>query len=155
MVTGIRLDFLFLLAYPTFTVGIALLLASRRAHRWLVPTVVVLAVAMAVADALENRELLALAGTVSAADMRAPLARLRIFTLVKWYALFGAAGLLAVFVWREPGWWRWTAPLFGLAALCGLASLAHLPAIEWGIAPLGVAWMLTYVRAFGRPASVG
>jgi len=44
-----------------------------------------------------------------------------------------------VLVWRQRGWWRWRL-FFGVGALLGLASLVHLPAIEWGIAPLGVAW---------------
>ncbi len=39
------------------------------------------------------------------------------------------------------------AVFFGAAALCGLASLVHLPAIEYGSWALAVAWMMTYVRA--------
>src|SRR6266850_2276979 len=150
MVAGTRLDFLFLVAYPAFTAGIALWLVARGAPRWLGTVTIALAVAMAVGDALENLELLRLARTLEPAAMTPALARLRVFTLLKWWAIYAAAGLLAVFAWRERGWWRWTAALFGLAAVCGLVSLAHRPAIEWGIAPLGLAWLATYVRSFAR-----
>jgi hypothetical protein len=151
MVAGTRLDFLFLVAYPAFTAGIALWLVARGAPRWLGTVTIALAVAMAVGDALENLELLRLARTLEPAMMTPALARLRVFTLLKWWAIYAAAGLLAVFVWRERGWWRWTAAPFGLAAVCGLVSVAHRPAIEWGIAPLGLAWLATYVRSFARP----
>ena len=150
MVAGIRLDFLFLIAYPAFTVGIALWLVARGAPEWLGSATIALAVAMAVGDALENRELLHLAATLDPAAMTPGLARLRVFTLLKWWAIYAAAALLAVFVWRERGWWRWTAALFALAAVGGLVSVAHRPAIEWGIAPLGLAWLGTYVRSFSR-----
>jgi len=154
MTLGIRLDFLFLIAYPTFTVAIAMLLAARgAAPSALVAGVLGLALAMALGDALENRELLRLASMLDSAAMAPALIRLRVFTLVKWYALYAAAGVLAFPVWRQPDWWRWSAPLFALAAACGLASLVHLPAIEWGIAPLGAAWLMAYVRAFRRQST--
>ena len=145
------IDCLFLLAYPLLYVGIAFLLAAHgRLPRGMVTVVVVLAVAMAVGDALENQELLRLMRAVDPSRMGPALGRLRIFTLVKWYALYTASALVAVHVWGEAGWWRWSGVLFGLAALLGLAAIFHLPAIEWSVAPLGIAWMMTYVRAF-RP----
>jgi len=150
MVRGLWLDFLFLLAYPAFTAGIAFLLVARGAPPWLARVVVALAVVMALGDALENQELLRLTRTIDPAAMTPALGRLHLFTLAKWWAIYLAAGLLAVFVRRERGWWRWTAPLFGLAALCGIVSLAHPPAIEWGLLPLGLAWIGTYVRSFSR-----
>ena len=79
--------------------------------------------------------------------MNPALERLRIFTLVKWYALYAASGLVALYVLREPGWWRWSGVFFALAALLGLAAIVHLPAIEWSVVPLGVAWLMSYVRA--------
>jgi hypothetical protein len=148
MVAGTRLDFLFLVAYPAFTAAIALWLVTRGAPRRLAAVVIGLALVMAVGDALENRELLVLARTVDPDAMWPALARLRVFTLAKWWAIYLAAALLAVFVARERGWWRWAAVLFALAALCGAVSVAHRPAIEWGIAPLGLAWLATYVRAW-------
>jgi hypothetical protein len=148
MVAGTRLDFLFLVAYPAFTAAIALWLVARGAPRRLAAVVIGLAVVMALGDALENRELLVLARTVDPDAMWPALARLRVFTLAKWWAIYLAAGLLAVFVARERGWWRSAAVLFALAALCGAVSVAHRPAIEWGIAPLGLAWLATYVRAW-------
>jgi hypothetical protein len=145
------IDCLFLLAYPLIYVGIAFLLAAHgRLRRGTVTVVVVLAIAMAVGDALENQELLRLMREVDPTHMRPALARLRIFTLVKWYALYAASALVAVHVWREASWWRWSGVFFGLAVLLGLAAIFHLPAIEWSVAPLGIAWMMTYVRAF-RP----
>jgi hypothetical protein len=145
-----QLDFLFLLAYPLLYVGIALLLRAHGAPPWLVPVMVGLAVVMVVGDALENLELLQLMSAVDPASMRPALARLRVFTLAKWYALYAASGMAALFIWRERGWWRWSAPFFGLAGLLGLVSLVHLPAIEWSQAPIGVAWVMTYVRSFSR-----
>jgi hypothetical protein len=143
MVAGTRLDFLFLVAYPAFTAAIALWLVARGAPRRLAAVVIGLAVVMALGDAL-----LVLARTVDRDAMWPALARLRVFTLAKWWAIYLAAALLAVFVARERGWWRWAAVLFALAALCGAVSVAHRPAIEWGIAPLGLAWLATYVRAW-------
>jgi len=144
-------DCVFLLAYPLIYVGIAFLLAAHgRLRRRMVTVMIVLAVAMAVGDALENRELLGLMREVDPFRMGPALRRLRIFTLVKWYALYAASALVTVHVWREGGWWRWSAVFFGLAALLGLAAIFYLPAIEWSVAPLGIAWTMTYVRAF-RP----
>jgi hypothetical protein len=145
------IDFLFLLAYPCIYVGVALLLAAHGlAPRWLVGTLLGLAGVMALGDALENREMLALMRAVDPAAMGPGLARLRVFTLAKWHALFGASALVAASVWRERGWWRWSAVPFALAALVGFGSLVHLPAIEWSMAPIAVAWTMTYVRSFGR-----
>src|SRR4029453_4089426 len=135
--------------YPAFTAAIAFWRASPSVAR----VIAALAVVMAVGDALENREMLHLAGTVDPAAMGPALGRLRVFTLAKWWAIYLAAGLLAAATLRDRGWWRWTGALFGLAAACGLLSIAHLPAIEWGIAPLGLAWVLSYIRAFGRPTA--
>ena len=145
---GTRLDFLFLLAYPAFHVGIALLLGAHGAPRAAVAGLVALAAVMAVGDALENRELLRLMATTDPGAMAPALARLRCFTLAKWWALFVASGLIAILVAREPGWWRWSAPFFGLAALVGFASAAYLPAIEMSATPIAVAWAMTYARAF-------
>jgi hypothetical protein len=146
-----RIDFLFLVAYPCIYVGIAMLLAARgRAPRGVVAALITLAAAMAIGDALENREMLRLLAEVDASRMAPALARLRIFTLVKWYALYAASGVVAVYVRRESGWWRWSGAFFALAALLGLAAIVYLPAIEWSVVPLGVAWLMTWVRAF-RP----
>ena len=49
-------------------------------------------------------------------------------TLLKWYAVYAAS----------------------LAALLGVAAIVQLPAIEWGVLPLGIAWLMTFVRAFWR-----
>jgi hypothetical protein len=145
---GIWLDFLFLLVYPAFYVAIAMLLVARgNVPRLFAGALLVLPLAMCLGDALENRELLALADTPDASAMWPHLARLRVFTLFKWYALYAASGIIAILVWRQREWWRWSAPLFGVAALLGVASFVHLPAIEWGIAPLGLAWLMTYVWA--------
>ncbi len=148
------IDFLFLLSYPFVYVGIALLLeAHGLAPRWLVGTLLGLAAVMALGDALENREMLALMRGVDPVAMEPGLARLRVFTLAKWHALFGASALVAAAVWREQGWWRWSAVPFALAALVGFGSLVHLPAIEWSMAPMGVAWTMTYARSFRRQSA--
>jgi hypothetical protein len=145
------IDFLFLLAYPGIYVGIALLLAAHgRASRGMASVLIALAATMAIGDALENRELLRLMQEVDPSRMAPALARLRIFTLVKWYALYAASGLVAIYIGRETGWWRWSGVFFALAALLGLAAIVYLPAIEWSVVPLGVAWLMSYVRAFRR-----
>ena len=145
---GNRIDFLFMVAYPALYVGIALLLA---AHGRVTPVVVVLLIGaascMTIGDALENRELFALSAATEAQAMTGALMRLRVFTLLKWYAIYGASGLAAVYIWREAGWWRWSAVCFGVAALCGLTSTIYLPAIELGTVPLLIAWTMTYVRS--------
>ncbi|MBI3768711.1 MAG: hypothetical protein HY271_09485 [Deltaproteobacteria bacterium] len=146
---GNRIDFLFMIAYPALFVGIALLLESHGSFsRAATMIVVALAVLMAIGDALENRELLFLSGVNDGAAMLPSLARLRIVTHVKWYAIFAASGLLAAGAWRERGWWRWSAPFYALAALGGVASLAYLAAIEAGMNALALAWVMTYVRSW-------
>jgi hypothetical protein len=146
---GNRLDFLFMIAYPALFAGIALLLEAHGSVSPGVRTMVVgLAVLMAVGDALENRELLSLSGASDGAAMLPALARLQVVTRIKWYAIFAASGLIASGVWRESGWWRWSAPLYALTALCGVASLVYLPAIEISMYTLAIAWVMTYVRAW-------
>jgi hypothetical protein len=146
---GLYLDFLFLLAYPTFYVGIALLLAARGAlGRRVAAAVIALAVVMMAGDALENIQLLRLTETVDPAAMAAPLARLRVFTLTKWWALFAASALLVPALWRYGGRVRWSASFFfALAAGLGFASVVHLPAIEWAVAPLGIGWTIVWIAA--------
>jgi hypothetical protein len=148
---GLLLDVPFLLAYPAFHVGAALLLRARgRLGPRLVGLVAALAATMAVGDALENRELWLLTGLEEAPAMRPALARLRAFTLVKWHALFLAAAVLAVGTARERSWWRWSAPFFAAGAFLGFASVVHLPAIEWSMGPIAVAWAMTWAHALGR-----
>jgi hypothetical protein len=148
MERAIRVDFLFLLAYPAIYVGIGMLLAGRGAiARPGAGAVMALSAMMAVGDALENRELLLLTASTDPTAMAPALARLRPLTLLKWYAIYAASALVALPVWRERGWWRWSAPFFALAALLGLAAVGHLPAIEWSMAPLAVAWTITWVYA--------
>ena len=40
--------------------------------------------------------------------------------------------------------------IWGLTVLLGFGSILHLPAIEWSMGLIVVAWTMTYVRAFGR-----
>jgi len=151
---GNRIDFLYMIAYPALYAGIALLLAAHgRVPRGIAAVLLALPVAMALGDALENRELLVLSAATDPGAMTVALGRLRVFTLVKWYAIYGASGIIAPFIWREWGWWHWSALFFGAAALLGLASIVYLPAIEHGSMALIVAWMMTYVRAWRAPAA--
>jgi len=143
-----RIDFLFMIAYPALFVGIALLLEAHGSLSGRMLVVVgTLAVLMALGDAAENRELLSLSGATDPAAMQPALARLHAFTSVKWYAIFVASGLIGVGAWREHGWWRWCAPFFGLAAVCGTAvALVSLQGIEIGTYVLAVAWLIAYAR---------
>jgi hypothetical protein len=150
---GNRVDFLFMIAYAAFHAAIALRLAARgRLPRGVLNVLLGLAAAMALFDALENRELLFLSTAAPSADMDSSLARLHVFTLLKWYAIFGSAALLVPFLWREPDWWRFAAPLFALAALFGFVGLVQPAGIEWGAYTIALAWLLTYVHAL-RTAS--
>ncbi len=146
---GNRIDFLFMIAYPALFAGIALLLSAHGHLRGGVRNLLLfLALLMALGDALENRELLLLSSLTESSRMAGPLVRLRICTVVKWAAIYGASGIVACYVWRESGWWRWSAVLFAAAAGLGLAALVHLPAIEYGMLPLALAWLMAYVRSF-------
>jgi hypothetical protein len=152
--TGNYLDFAFMIAYPALFAGIALLLRSHGSLSHGASTaVIVLAVVMALGDALENRELLLLSGTTDPGAMQPSLARLQVFTRIKWYAIFVAAGVLAAGTWRELGWWRWSALFYAAAALCGALSLVHLPAMEYGMYALAVAWVMSYARAWRAHSS--
>jgi hypothetical protein len=148
---GNRADFLFLLSYAVFHAAIALRLAARgRLPRGVLVALLVLAADMALFDVLENRELLFLSAAAPSPDMTASLARLHVFTLLKWYAIFGSAALLAPFLWRETDWWRFASPLFALAALLGLIGLVRPAGIEWGAYAIALAWFLTWVHALRR-----
>ena len=150
---GNRVDFAFMLAYAAFHAAIALRLAARgRLPRGVLVVLLVLAADMALFDALENRELLFLSTAAPSPDMTASLSRLHVFTLLKWYAIFGSAALLTPFIWREPDWWRFAAPLFALAALLGVVGLVHPPGIEWGAYVIGLAWLVTWVHALRAAA---
>ena len=145
---GNRIDFLLALSYAVFYVGITLLLAGRaRISRGVELVLYALAATMAVGDCLENRELLFLSWASDAPEITAALERLRVFTLVKWYAIYAASAMVASGIWREPGWWRWSAVFFAAAAVLGFSSVMHLPAIEYSSAALFVAWIATYVRS--------
>lgn len=149
MVRGTWLDFLFAFSYPALYAGIALFLrARRRVTSRGMYMLWGLAAVTAVTDGLENRELLVLCGAPDAVTMAAALGRLRLFTVVKWYALFAVSAGTAVVLWREEGWWRSTALFFGGAALVGFSSFVHLPAIEYGSCLLLPAWVMAYIRAF-------
>lgn len=145
---GTRIDFLFALAYPGLYAGIALFLnAHGNLVRGLGAVVHLLAAAMVIGDWLENKELLTLCWITEPGAMEASLDRLRMFTLTKWYALFAASAIVATGIWREQGWYRWTALVFALAAIVGFASWSYLPAIEYSSGLLFIAWMATYARA--------
>jgi hypothetical protein len=152
MTVATVIDFPFLLAYSAFYVGIALLLRARgRLTERGARIVLALAIAMAAADAFENRELLALCGATDAGTMTPILGRLRAFTTLKWSALFVASAVVAAAIRRETGWWRWSAVPFGLAAALGVVALVHPPAIEWSLAPFGLAWTMVWVHALRAP----
>jgi hypothetical protein len=155
MVLLTRLDFLFLIAYPAFHLGMACLLLGRGAV-WppLAAALVILPIAMMAGDALENLQILVLTGLLEPEPMLPVLARLRLFTVLKWGALYLDSALLAGLIWRQHEWWRWSGPLFGLGALLGLFAVVHPPAIEWSMLPIGVAWAMTLARAWGRPAAL-
>jgi hypothetical protein len=143
---GNRIDFLFMIAYPSLYVGIVLLLRARgrlsgEPARWLL----VLPVVMWLGDLLENRELLKLADLTDPAAMAGGLGRLRVFTTMKWHALFGTSALVAYPIWLDRSWWRWAGILFGVAALVGFSSVIRLPAIEMSSYVLALAWLTTWV----------
>ena len=146
---GNEIDFAFMVAYAAFHVGIALLLAAHGLVRGgVLATLLVLAAVMAPADALENRQLLFLSHAAPSPEMTAALARLRVFTLIKWYAIFAFAALVTPYVWRERDWWRWSAPLFGLGALLGFAWIVYPVGLEYAGYLIAIAWLLTYIRSF-------
>ncbi|MCC6847459.1 MAG: hypothetical protein IT294_03075 [Deltaproteobacteria bacterium] len=143
---GNRVDFLFMIAYPALYVGVVLLLRARgRLAGGIGRMALLLPGVMWLGDLLENRELLALAGATDPAALANGLARLRSFTIVKWYAIFAASALVAYPIWRESSRWRWAGALFGLAAAVGFASVIALPAIELAAYLLSLAWLGTWV----------
>lgn len=145
---GNWIDFLFMLAYPAIYVGIAMLLRARdRFPAGLARFVMLLAGVMWLGDLLENRQLLRLAALTDPAAMAEPLDRLRQFTFMKWHALFGASALVALPIYQDASWWRWTAGVFGAAAVIGFGSLVVLPAIEVAAYVLAVAWTATWIHA--------
>lgn len=143
---GNRLDFLFMVAYPMLYVGMLLLLQARgRLPSGPARMLFALPVVMWFGDAMENRQLLRLADLTDAAAMAAPLGRLRLFTTMKWHALFGTSLLIAYPIWQDRSWWRYAGPIFAVAALVGFASVVALPAIEIAAYLLSLAWIVTWV----------
>lgn len=149
---GNRLDFVFMLAYASFHAAIALRLAALgRLRRSVLIVLLALAVDMALFDGLENRELLFVSKAAPSPEMTASLARLHVFTILKWFMIFGSAALLEPFLWREPDWLRWSAPLFAIAAILGFMGLVARPSgIELGAYVIALAWLLTWVHAVRR-----
>ena len=143
---GNRIDFLFMVAYPALYLGIVLLLRVRgRVAGGLARFLLLLPVVMWLGDLLENRELLKLADLTDPAAMDDGLGRLRVFTTMKWHALFGTSVLIAYPIWRDRSWWRWSGVMFGVAAVVGFSSVAYLPAIETSSYLLALAWLTTWV----------
>jgi hypothetical protein len=149
MDVGNTIDFVYMLAYPALYAGIVLFLAARgRVGKRLTGLLLLLPPLMTLGDALENLQLFKLSATTDPAAMAGPLASLQAFTRLKWYAIYLESALIAPFVWRETGWWRWSALVFGASALVGFASVGWLPAIEYGAYVGAVAWTMTLVRAY-------
>jgi hypothetical protein len=143
---GNRIDFAFMVAYPALYLGIVLLLRSRGRLPGAIGTLMLaLPVAMWLGDLLENRQLLRLSELTDAAAMAGPLARLRVFTTMKWHAIFGTSALVAYPIWQDASWWRWTAPVFGLTAAIGFFSVVVLPSIEIAAYVVSLAWLGTWV----------
>ena len=143
-----KIDFAFMIAYPLFFFAIALLLASRQAvPKWFLPVCALLALTMGVADALENRQLLLLSQTIDPASMASPLARLRLFTALKWSAIAVTSGLVALRLWRDASLWRWSALTFGLSALLSLLAFRDVSWLEAAANLVAVGWLLTWVYA--------
>jgi hypothetical protein len=145
---GNELDFLFMISYSALYFGIVSLLRARGVltggfARFLS----VLPFVMWLGDLLENRELLGLSGTTDPGAMAGGLARLRVFTIMKWHALFGTSVLIAYPIWQQPSWWRWGGVLFGIAGAVGFSSVAYLPAIETAGYLLALAWLTTWIYA--------
>jgi hypothetical protein len=152
-----RIDFLFMIAYPALSLAIALWLVARGAAPRALPMAVgVLALAMWAGDLIENLQLLKLSQTTDAAAMASPLAILRIATRVKWKALFLTALLEGAFVWRDASGWRWSALVFAVAGVLGMAGfVGWLPGVEHGANLLGLAWAWTWVHSLrARPVAV-
>lgn len=143
---GNRIDFVFMIAYPALYVGIVLLLRARgRLEGTPGRVMLFLPIVMWLGDLLENRELLKLAVLTDPEAMSGPLAHLRVFTTMKWHALFGTSALIAYPVWQDATWWRWAGVLFAIAALVGFSSVVALPAIEIAAYLLSLAWLVTWV----------
>jgi hypothetical protein len=143
---GNRVDFLFMIAYPSLYVGIVSLLRARgRLSAGLGRFLLLLPAVMWLGDLLENRELLGLAVLTDPAQMTGGLARLRPFTIMKWHALFGTSALIAYPIWQDESWWCYAGILFGVAAVTGFCSVVMLPAIEIAGYLLALAWLTTWV----------
>jgi hypothetical protein len=142
---GNWLDFLYLLAYPALQVAIAAQLVARGlAPRGLLWGVSGLAVAMGLCDALENVQLLTLSALTEPSAMERALPALYLSARAKWTALFVISALLAPFVWRAPGAWRYSALLFGGGAAVGALAVVWLPGVEYGGYLVGLAWLWTW-----------
>ncbi|MCB9748526.1 MAG: hypothetical protein H6713_00825 [Myxococcales bacterium] len=136
---GNKLDFVFLLLYPGFFLYLSVAAARLSGRRWLWIGAG-LAVVMAVGDALENVQLLALTSAWSSgAPFEPALTRLQRFTWVKWGGI--AAGF-AVFA----GYLLSRATEGALARVTGAACLvtSGLGLCAW---LLGPAWQQIYATA--------
>jgi len=145
---GNTIDFAFMIAYSALYFGIVSLLRARGAVTGGAATFLTcLPIVMWLGDLLENVQLLTLAGLTDPSAMAGPLGRLRVFTIMKWHALFGTSLLVALPIWRQPSWWRWAGLVLGVAGAVGFGSVAYLPAIETAGYLLGIAWLLTWIYA--------
>jgi hypothetical protein len=150
------IDFAFALAYPLLSLAIAFFLTRSRALRALAA---LLAVAMAVADVLENLALLELlaprvldspgvGGTAALVDT------VRTWSIVKWAALFAAALQTSLLLFARGGGARIAAVLpLAVAAVgaVGLALPAHRPLVELGgVYGMLATWTVIVLMALAR-----
>lgn len=155
-----RLDFLYILLYGGFLVTFALTCARLTGRRLFVAAAV-LAVAIMVADVLENTQLLAMTARLGTGDLAPNLARLHWFTWLKWGGLalwflllwpyFGRAGRWG----RVIGWASLLPLLLGVVAFVRPGLASELFALSIGLLFVlltGYAWRYRPAAAVPVPA---
>jgi hypothetical protein len=148
-----RWDFLYMTLYNAFLGAFALVAARQTGNRRFC-VAAALAPLILAADALENVQLLALTGMLDGGDMSAPLARLRLFTWLKWGGLALYFLLLMPHFRGLPGRWRWVAAAGATPALLAVVAVfvRGLPH-ELMALSIGLLFLLLTIYAWTRAAS--
>ncbi len=102
MVTGHKVDTVYLLVYGLFLVSWGWL-ALKKSGRNFYFAIILLAVMASVCDWFENKQLVQMATALETQDFDKPLKLLLLFTWLKWGSLALALGGLSAYLWAK-GW---------------------------------------------------
>lgn len=149
-INGTYIDFLYLLAYTLFTIGLGGILWQRKSlNDARFYALFAIALVAGIADALENVFLLNILRSYDAKEIFEQLYGLQLSTYIKWISLGLGAVFLAYALMQE----KRRAIAIALGAVFGFSvlSLFYREAIEGQVVFLGVSWAILWYKSLPTP----